>query len=90
MMIRLEEKGTTLTWGPGLSSDLGSEAIVAPAADVAAAVVVAVAGVLKLVELCKGVVVVPCLASLVERCMGSNPPRGKWVTRLVGKDVQPL
>ena len=30
MMIRLEEKGTTLTWGPGLSTDPGSEAIVAP------------------------------------------------------------
>jgi hypothetical protein len=32
MMIRLVEKGTTLTWGLGLSSDPGSEAIVAPAA----------------------------------------------------------
>jgi hypothetical protein len=32
MMIRLVEKGTTLTWGPGLSSDPGSEAIAAPAA----------------------------------------------------------
>jgi hypothetical protein len=31
------EKGTTLTWGPGLSSDPGSGAIVAPAAIVAAA-----------------------------------------------------
>jgi hypothetical protein len=41
MMIRLEEKGTTLTWGPGLSSNPGSEAIAAPPA--AAAVVVAVA-----------------------------------------------
>jgi hypothetical protein len=40
MMIRLKEKGTTITWGPGLSSDPGSEAIAAPAA----AVVVAVAG----------------------------------------------
>jgi hypothetical protein len=30
MMIRLKEKGTTLTWGPGLSTDPGSEAIVAP------------------------------------------------------------
>jgi hypothetical protein len=36
MMIRLEEKGTTLTWGPGLSSDPGSEAIAAPAAVAAA------------------------------------------------------
>jgi hypothetical protein len=41
MMIRLKEKGTTLTWGPGLSSDPGSEAIAAPAA---AVVAVAVAG----------------------------------------------
>jgi hypothetical protein len=32
MMIRLVQKGTTLTWGPGLSSDPGSEAIAAPAA----------------------------------------------------------
>jgi hypothetical protein len=31
-MIRLVEKGTTLTWGPGLSSDPGSEAITGPAA----------------------------------------------------------
>jgi hypothetical protein len=37
MMIRLVEKGTTLTWGPGLSSDPGSEAIAAPTAEVAAA-----------------------------------------------------
>jgi hypothetical protein len=36
-MIRLVEKGTTLTWGPGLSSDPGREAITAPA-------VVAIAG----------------------------------------------
>jgi hypothetical protein len=41
MMIRLKEKGTTLTWGLGLSSDPRSEAIAAPAA---AAVVVAAAG----------------------------------------------
>jgi hypothetical protein len=40
MMIRLKEKGTTLTWGPGPSSDPGSEVIAAPAA-----VVVAAAGV---------------------------------------------
>jgi hypothetical protein len=40
MMIRLKEKGTTLTWGPGPSSDPGSEAIAAPTA---AAVVAAVA-----------------------------------------------
>jgi hypothetical protein len=31
IMIRLKEKGTTLTWGPGPSSDLGSEVIAAPA-----------------------------------------------------------
>jgi hypothetical protein len=36
-MIRLKEKGTKLTWGPGLSSDHGSEAIVAPAVVVVAA-----------------------------------------------------
>jgi hypothetical protein len=40
-MIRLKEKGTTLTWGPGPSSDPGSEAI----ADPAAAAVVATAAV---------------------------------------------
>jgi hypothetical protein len=39
MIIRLVEKGTTLTWGPGLSSDPGSEAIAAPPA-----VAIAVAG----------------------------------------------
>jgi hypothetical protein len=41
MMIRLEEKGTTLTWGPGLSSDTGSEAIAAPTA---AAIAIVAAG----------------------------------------------
>jgi hypothetical protein len=44
---------------------------------------------LKLVELCKDLVVVPSLASLVE-VYGSDKLRGKWVTRLVGKDVHPL
>jgi hypothetical protein len=44
MMIRLKEKGTTLTWGPGPSSDPGSEAIAAPpAATIAAAIVVVAA-----------------------------------------------
>jgi hypothetical protein len=38
MMIRLVGKGTTLTWGPRLSSDHGSEAIAAPAAIAALAV----------------------------------------------------
>jgi hypothetical protein len=37
MMIRLEEKGTTLTWGPGLSRDPGREAISAPAVAAAGA-----------------------------------------------------
>jgi hypothetical protein len=48
-----------------------------------------VAGFLKLVELCKDLVVVPCLASLIE-VYGSDQPHGKWVTRFVGKDAQPL
>jgi hypothetical protein len=43
----------------------------------------------KLVELCKGLVVVPCLVSSVEM-NGKSRSLGKWVTRLVGKDVQPL
>jgi hypothetical protein len=42
MMIRLVGKGTTLTWGPGLSSDPGSEAIAAPIAVAALAVAAAV------------------------------------------------
>jgi hypothetical protein len=42
MMIRLVEKGTTLTWGPRLSSDPRSEAIAAPAAVAALAVAAAV------------------------------------------------
>jgi hypothetical protein len=41
MMIRLVEKGTTLTWGLGLSSDPGSEGIAAPAAVAALAVAAA-------------------------------------------------
>jgi hypothetical protein len=48
-----------------------------------------VAGFRKLVELCKGLVVVPYLISLVEM-NGKSRSLGKWVTRLVGKDVQPL
>jgi hypothetical protein len=35
IMIRLKEKGTTLTWGSRPSSDPGSEAIAAPAVAVA-------------------------------------------------------
>jgi hypothetical protein len=48
-----------------------------------------VAGFLKLVELCKDLVVVPYLASLVE-VYGVRSTPCKWVTRLVGKDAQPL
>jgi hypothetical protein len=45
-MIRLKEKGTTLTWGPGPFSDPGSKAIADPAAAaVAAAAAVVVAAV---------------------------------------------
>jgi hypothetical protein len=38
-----------------------------------------VAGFLKLVELCKGLVVLPCLASLVEVYVKSRS-LGRWVT----------
>jgi hypothetical protein len=48
-----------------------------------------VAGFLKLVELCKCLVVESYLTSL-EEVYGSDQPRGKWVTRLVGKEAQPL
>jgi hypothetical protein len=48
-----------------------------------------IAGFLKLVELHKGLVVLPCLVSLVEM-NGKSQSLDKWVTRLVGKDVQPL
>jgi hypothetical protein len=48
-----------------------------------------VAGFLKLVELCKGLIVLPCLVSSAEM-NGKSRFLGKWVTRLVGKDVQPL
>jgi hypothetical protein len=44
------------------------------------------AGFLKLVELCKGLVVLPCLVSSVEM-NGISRCLGRWVTRLVGKDV---
>jgi hypothetical protein len=43
-------------------------------------------GFLKLVELCKGLVVVPCLVSSAEM-NGKSRSLGKWVTRLVGKDA---
>jgi hypothetical protein len=48
-----------------------------------------VAGFLKLVELYEGLVVVPCLVSSAEM-NGKSRSLGKWVTRLVGKDAQPL
>jgi hypothetical protein len=48
-----------------------------------------VADFLKLVELCKGLVVLPCLVFLIEMNRKSRS-LGKWVTRLVGKDAQPL
>jgi hypothetical protein len=48
-----------------------------------------VAGFLKLVELCKGLVVLLCLVSSAEMNEKSRS-LGKWVTRLVSKDVQPL
>jgi hypothetical protein len=48
-----------------------------------------VAGFLKLVELCKGLVVLPCLVSSAEM-NGKSRSLSKWITRLVGKDVQPL
>jgi hypothetical protein len=38
------------------------------------------------VELCKGLVVLPCLVSSVKMNVISRP-LGKWVTRLVGKYV---
>jgi hypothetical protein len=48
-----------------------------------------VAGFLELVDLCKGLVVLPCLVLSVE-INGISRPLGKWVTRLVGKHAQPL
>jgi hypothetical protein len=48
-----------------------------------------VEGFLKLVELCKGLVVLPCLVCSAEM-NGKLWSLGKWVTRLVGKDAQPL
>jgi hypothetical protein len=43
-----------------------------------------VTGFLKVVELCKGLVVLPCLVSSVEM-NGKLRSLGKWVTQLVGK-----
>jgi hypothetical protein len=48
-----------------------------------------VASLLKLVELWKGLIVLPYLVSLVEM-NGKSRPLRKWVPRLVGKDVQSL
>jgi hypothetical protein len=48
-----------------------------------------VAGFLELVELWKGLVVLPHLVSSVEM-NGTSRPLGKWVAWLVGKDEQPL
>jgi hypothetical protein len=43
-----------------------------------------VAGFLKLVELCKGLVVLPCLVCSLEM-NGKSQSLGRWVKRLVGK-----
>jgi hypothetical protein len=43
-----------------------------------------VADFLKLVELCKGLVVLPCLIASMEM-NGKSRSLGKWVTQLVGK-----
>jgi hypothetical protein len=43
-----------------------------------------VAGFLKLVELCKGLIVLPYLFSLVDM-KGKSRSLGRWVTQLVGK-----
>jgi hypothetical protein len=48
-----------------------------------------VAGFLNLVELCKCLVVLPCLASSVE-VYGVRRTCGSWVSRFVRKDAQPL
>jgi hypothetical protein len=48
-----------------------------------------VAGFPKLMKLCKGLVVLHCLVSS-EEMNGKSRSLDKWVTRLVGKDVQPL
>jgi hypothetical protein len=48
-----------------------------------------VAGFLELLELWKGLVVLPCLVSSVEM-NGTSRPLRKWIAWLVGKDVQPL
>jgi hypothetical protein len=48
-----------------------------------------VAGFLNLVELCKGLGGLPCLIFSVEMNEISRS-LGRWITRLVGKDVQPL
>jgi hypothetical protein len=48
-----------------------------------------VAGFLELTELWKGLVALPCLVSSVEM-NGKSRSLSKWVTRLVGKDAQPL
>jgi hypothetical protein len=48
-----------------------------------------VAGFLEIMELWKGVVVLPCLVFSVEM-NGKSRSLGRWVTRLVGKDAQPL
>jgi hypothetical protein len=48
-----------------------------------------VVGFLKLVELWKGLVVLPCLVSSVEM-NGTSRPHDKWAAWLVGKNVQPL
>jgi hypothetical protein len=44
---------------------------------------------MKLVELCKGLVVLTSLVSSA-KMTGKSRALGKWVTQLVGKDAQPL
>jgi hypothetical protein len=46
-----------------------------------------IAGFLKLVEICKGLVVLLCVVSSTE-IIGKSRSLSKWVTRLESKDVQ--
>jgi hypothetical protein len=77
-----EMRRGTLTWGPGLSNDLGSEASAALAAVVDVAAPVAVAGQMMVVAVAVGlmVVLVEDWCASVSPELGSRPPRSRQLS----------
>jgi hypothetical protein len=89
-LIRKDGEGLSYPKGKGASKEVSLQSIVMVVLprwgyrpwNKAYASFVTIAGLLKLVQLWKGLVVVPCLFSSVEM-NGKSRSLGKWLTRLV-------